>query len=223
MVTKVADREDLNTKLLKIQAGLKAPKGQTNTFGKYKYRSCEDILEAVKPLCVEQGVVLTISDTIEMIGDRYYVKATATLTCEEFLFAVSAYAREQEDKKGMDAAQITGACSSYARKYALNGLFFIDDTKDADTMEPPAKKQTKAPPKQVENTPPTQATSRKLTDPEKMTVLEISGKLIACTSIEELNICAGSIKETYPGLPPHVNAEINTTYFQQMRMLKEQL
>jgi hypothetical protein len=127
-------------KLSNIQAELKAPKGQDNTFGHYKYRSCEDILEAVKPLCIKNKVVLTISDTLEHIGDRYYIQANATLTDIENIENVTnkyvgslAYAREEETKKGMDGSQITGTASSYARKYALNGLFCIDDTKDADT------------------------------------------------------------------------------------------
>lgn len=126
----------MNEKLLHIQSRLKAPKGNYNSFGKYKYRSCEDILEAVKPLLAEEGLTLTLSDEIEQIGDRYYVRATASLYENENLIEiVSAYAREEDTKKGMDASQITGTASSYARKYALNGLFLIDDTKDADTNE----------------------------------------------------------------------------------------
>lgn len=122
------------TQLTKIQKTLKAPKSQFNAFGKYNYRNCEDILEALKPLL--DGCTLTISDEIVMIGNRFYVKATATLTEDKDIanhITVSAYAREEESKKGMDGAQVTGAASSYARKYALNGLFLIDDTKDADT------------------------------------------------------------------------------------------
>ena len=119
--------------LNKIQQELKAPKGQTNTFGKYKYRSCEDILEAVKPLLGE--ATLIINDEIVMLGDRFYVKATATLKLGEETATSTAYAREALEKKGMDTSQITGATSSYARKYALNGLFLIDDTKDADTAD----------------------------------------------------------------------------------------
>ena len=121
-------------KIVAIQSMLKAPKGQYNLFGKYNYRSCEDILEGVKPLLSEQELILTIEDSIEMIGDRYYVKATATLSDGTNSISTSAYARESLDKKGMDASQVTGATSSYARKYALNGLLCIDDTKDADTM-----------------------------------------------------------------------------------------
>lgn len=126
----------IHAKLQAIQSELKAPKGQTNTFGKYKYRSCEDILEAVKPLLKEQGLTLTLSDEMVDVGGRIYVKATAKITGEDGSSeCVNAFARESADKKGMDEAQITGAASSYARKYALNGLFCIDDTKDADTMD----------------------------------------------------------------------------------------
>jgi hypothetical protein len=116
-----------------IQQNLEAPKGQYNNFGKYKYRSCEDILKAVKSLLKETKTNLILEDEIVNIGSRYYVKATAMIAnLEGESFAVNAYAREEEDKKGMDGSQITGASSSYARKYALNGLFGIDDTKDSD-------------------------------------------------------------------------------------------
>lgn len=128
-------------KLLKIQEKLKAPKGQYNSFGKYYYRSCEDILEAVKPLCVENKVVLQITDSVTEVGNRIYVVATAKLVDVEDNSSTEStgFAREEENKKGMDGAQITGSCSSYARKYALNGLFCIDDTKDPDEL-PPAEK-----------------------------------------------------------------------------------
>ena len=123
--------------LMAVQSELKAPKGQENTFGKYRYRSAEDILEAVKPLLKANGLYLRISDAVELIGDRYYVKATVTVVdiATGDAESATAYAREQAEKKGMDAAQVTGATSSYARKYALNALFGIDDTKDADTDE----------------------------------------------------------------------------------------
>lgn len=120
-------------KLSEIQTKLKAPKGQYNSFGKYKYRSCEDILEAVKPLLGEQKLHIIISDEIVSVGNRFYVKATATISDGENSISTSAYAREEESKKGMDGSQVTGAASSYARKYALNGLLAIDDTKDSDT------------------------------------------------------------------------------------------
>lgn len=115
-----------------IQEKLKAPKNQKNTFGNYKYRSCEDIMEAVKPLLKETDSILTLSDELLNIWDRYYIKATATLKCWEEIEIVTWFAREEETKKWMDGSQITGASSSYARKYALNWLFAIDDTKDSD-------------------------------------------------------------------------------------------
>ena len=124
-------------KLLAVQNELKAPKDKRNNFGGYNYRSCEGILEAVKPLLQEQGLMLTIKDEVVNIGDRYYVRATVLLDdiSSNGEIAITALAREEEAKKGMDASQITGTASSYARKYALNGLFLIDDTKDADTDE----------------------------------------------------------------------------------------
>jgi len=122
--------------LIEIQSRLKAPKNQRNNFGKYNYRSAEDILEAVKPLLKEQSCTLTIEDEILLVGDRYYVKATATLRNKDgHTVQTHAFAREAETKAGMDVSQITGATSSYARKYALNGLFAIDDNKDTDTPE----------------------------------------------------------------------------------------
>lgn len=122
-------------KLQEIQQKLNVPKGRQNSFGNYKYRSCEDILEAVKPLLEESSLI--ISDDVVQVGERYYVKATALFwdSTDKSKTTVTAYARESEEKKGMDSAQVTGAASSYARKYALNGLFLIDDTKDADTDE----------------------------------------------------------------------------------------
>ena len=124
-------------KLMKVQSELKSPKNQFNSFGKYKYRSCEDILEDLKPVLVKHKASLYISDELVLVGDRYYVKATATFIDTETNEQVqnTAFARESDDKKGMDASQVTGATSSYARKYALNGLLLIDDTKDADTDE----------------------------------------------------------------------------------------
>lgn len=127
----------LREKLGAVQSELKAPKGQFNSFGKYKYRSCEDILEAVKPLLKKHKATLTLSDEIEEHGDRVYIKAVARFmdTETDEVIINTAYARESFDKKGMDESQITGTASSYARKYCLNGLFLIDDTKDADTDE----------------------------------------------------------------------------------------
>lgn len=130
------DNKSIYEALAAVQAELKAPKGQTNTFGGYKYRSCEDILEAVKPILKEKGLAMQLFDEPVMVGDWHYIKATALIT--DFTgqqVSCSAYAREPEQKTKMDAAQVTGTSSSYARKYALNGLFCIDDTKDPDTDE----------------------------------------------------------------------------------------
>lgn len=139
-------------KLLNIQTELKAPKGQRNNFGKYNYRSCEDILEAVKPLLKKEKCTLIINDEIERIEARYYIKARyyvkATVNLIDIetgeKISTNAYAREEESKKGMDGSQVTGASSSYARKYALNGLFAIDDTKDSDATNQHDKKQASA-------------------------------------------------------------------------------
>lgn len=135
----------IREKLLAIQTELKAPKGQYNSYGKYNYRSCEDILEAVKPLLAKYKCTLTIHDDIALVGERYYIKATASLLDAESPESIGnvAYARESLDKKGMDDSQITGTASSYARKYCLNGLFLIDDTKDADTDEYKAQSEKK--------------------------------------------------------------------------------
>ncbi len=144
----------IQEKLLAIQIALKAPKGNYNTFGKYNYRSCEDILEAVKPILNEVGCSLTISDKIVNIGERYYIESTVTLGTikgEQESIIVTGYAREAENQKGFDQMQLTGSTSSYARKYALNGLFLIDDTKDSDfsnthgnePKEEPKKKREK--------------------------------------------------------------------------------
>ena len=134
----------LTEKLLTVQKELKVPKSNYNNFGKYKFRSAEDILEAVKPINAENGLLLTLSDEPIIIGDWHYIKATATITDGTDTHTVTAYARESLQKKGMDDSQITGTASSYARKYALNGLYLIDDTKDADTDE--YRNQTKQEP-----------------------------------------------------------------------------
>lgn len=133
--------------LIKVQVELKAPKSQYNSFGRYNYRNVEDILEAVKPLLQDHGLTLIVSDELVNIGDRYYVRATAAVSGFGATVAANGFAREEETKKGMDGAQITGAASSYARKYALNGLFAIDDTKDADSDEHTAQSQQNAPSK----------------------------------------------------------------------------
>ncbi|ENO4254161.1 ERF family protein [Escherichia coli] len=156
-------KTELYKKLWTIQQTLNAPKNQRNNFGGYSYRSAEDILEAVKPLL--QNITLTLNDEIVLIGDRYYVKATATLSDGEDVIAVTAYAREEESKKGMDASQLTGATSSYARKYALNGLFCIDDAKDPDTDA--YAKQTNQQPRQQKN-PPKQQQQKSPPNPDEV-------------------------------------------------------
>ena len=125
----------IHEKLSQIQSKLNAPKGQYNSFGKYNYRNCEDILQALKPILSEHKCHVSLSDEVVMVGNRFYIKATATITdSENNSFSTTAFAREAESKKGMDESQVTGSTSSYARKYALNGLFAIDDNKDADTL-----------------------------------------------------------------------------------------
>lgn len=145
--------ETLLEKLSKIQVELKAPKNQYNKFGNYKYRNCEDILEAVKPLCYKNRTTLVVEDEVVLYGDRYYIKGIATLYDwdSEITIQTSALARESATKKGMDDSQITGATSSYARKYALNGLFNIDDTKDNDSEE--LKQQCEEKAKENKNSP----------------------------------------------------------------------
>lgn len=179
------------TRLNEIQKELKAPKGQMNSFGNYKYRSCEDIVEAVKPLLGDASLLL--SDEIVLIGDRYYVKATAELVDGTTITRVSAFAREPLEKKGMDTAQITGATSSYARKYALNGLFAIDDTKDADTMDNSNMGQNK-PNKGI----PTANTDKffEKIQPTDEEVISWTEKLDSATSLKELK----SFAETVPQL-----------------------
>lgn len=136
---------ELNDKILAIQLELKAPKNQFNNFGKYKYRSCEDILEGVKPLLSKHGLLQTIRDEIKCVGERYYIEAKVIVSDGKNEQLVTAYAREPENKKGMDESQITGTASSYARKYALNGMWLIDDTKDADTDEHQKQKSASKP------------------------------------------------------------------------------
>lgn len=144
-------------KVVLVQDELKAPKGQFNKFGNYRYRSCEDIIESVKPILKKYNIMLNISDEIVLIGERYYIKAVAGLTDGTDVIQSVAYAREPQDLKGMAESQITGSASSYARKYALNGLLAIDDAKDFDTNEveeqpqKEPKEEQKATPKQIEN------------------------------------------------------------------------
>ena len=160
---------NLYEKLLKIQSELKAPKGQYNDFGNYYYRSCEDIQEGVKPLLKEVGAVLLIGDEIVQLGDRYYIKATASLIdCESNERVENvAYAREEFSKPKMDASQVTGSASSYARKYALNGLFCIDDVKDADAGKNENKTENKTE-KKTDNRADSKTTGRDFTKRDEL-------------------------------------------------------
>lgn len=127
--------KNINSLLVEVQSELKAPKGQYNSFGKYNYRSTEDILEGLKPILKEKNLVLVVFDDVVQVSDRVYIKSTAKLSYDQETIEVTAFARESLTKKGMDDSQITGTASSYARKYALNGMFLIDDSKDADSDE----------------------------------------------------------------------------------------
>lgn len=174
--------ESLVKKVVKVQAELKAPKGQFNKFGNYKYRSCEDIVESVKPILNKYGIMLNISDEIVLVGDRYYIKAVAGLTDGTDVIQSIGYAREPQDLKGMVESQITGSASSYARKYALNGLLAIDDTKDPDTDE--FAKVTGRDEKQVANEP--NATPKQVELLNRYYQGEKLAKLLEINNVEKL-------------------------------------
>lgn len=187
--------KEFYARLATIQHTLNAPKGQYNNFGKYHYRSCEDILEGVKPLL--DGLFLSISDEIVLIGDRYYVKSTATITDGETSHSATAMAREALDKKGMDEAQITGATSSYARKYCLNGLFGIDDSKDADSNEH-KQQQNNARPQQQQQKP----------KPQPDAVLAaFSEAALQKTTLEELKQAFAKAWQMLEGTPEQAKAK----------------
>ncbi len=174
-------------KLVKVQSELKAPKNQYNSFGKYNYRSCEDILEGVKPLLAKYGASIVLTDSIEAIGDRVYVKATAKFVDVDNSMTIenTALAREPFEKKGSDESQITGAASSYARKYALNGLLLIDDTKDADTDENRNERNARSTKKQPEKT-------VDVAEPQKISDKD---KEILCKTVENLGY---TIEQIFP-------------------------
>ena len=180
-------------KLLVVQTKLKAPKSQYNAFGKYNYRNCEDILEAAKPLCAEVKAVAWLTDEVVMVGERYYIKATAHFAdceSENSKIEVCAFAREEDTKKGMDGSQVTGASSSYARKYALNGLFDIDDTKDSDTTNTHGKEDD------VPN-PPKKETKKTLT-PREMLIVSLKKKGIDVNAYaKEKGLTTQTTDETY--------------------------
>lgn len=185
----MADKKGIYEKLMTVQQTLKAPKNQYNSFGKYKYRSCEDILEGLKPCLKEVKAAVTIDDEIVEIGGRVYVKATANFHDAESdaIVVNTAYAREPETKTGMDLAQLTGATSSYARKYALNGLFMIDDNKDADTDE--AKVEADAKAKKTPSEKDMKDAEKQYIDEKKQKALEQRCKSKGVTPIELLDKC----------------------------------
>lgn len=194
--------------LSKIQAAIIAPKLQRNEFGKYNYRSMADINEAVKPILAANNLALVVTDELVMIGERYYVKATATIYDENFVALVSStgYAREEETKKGMDASQITGSCSSYARKYAANGLFAIDDTKDADATNQHDKGDNKKP----------------AADPEANdTCAELCQEMEKADSLESLAAWAAASKPQIDALPETQKNKVRGYYRQVETMIKE--
>lgn len=166
------------SKLFEIQQNLKAPKGQYNKFGKYTFRSCEDILEALKPLLASQKAIIVLSDELTNIEQRYYIKATARIIDIETGEQIenSSYAREDENKKGMDLSQITGASSSYARKYALNGLFCIDDNKDSDTTNTGQNQQEQANQQQLNKKPCCQKCGKEFTGFQSSSGKQYSGE-----------------------------------------------
>ena len=200
---------NINEKLMNIQSQLKAPKSQRNAFGKYNYRSCEDIVEALKPLLLENKTTLTLSDSIELIGTRFYIKATVTLIDVEKneIITVNAFAREEEVKKGMDSSQITGSVSSYARKYALNGMFCIDDTKDSDATNK-HDKESPAPKKYI-------APDNKAPQPKAKTLKELKDEVIVvCQELTDANkkeITLATIKKISGSQNPLNLKDIKTT------------
>lgn len=204
---------EINAKLGYIQAKLKAPKGQYNSFGNYKYRNCEDILEALKPLLDSSGTTLTISDELVMVGDpsqqivikentkygdkeivksgaRFYIKATATLLYNDEKISACGYAREEDTKKGMDLSQLTGSTSSYARKYALNGLFLIDDTKDSDTTNNHGKETQRDKLRTV-----AKDLNKEASEQIRQKVfLKLKSDLESCETVQDLELCTTNPK-----------------------------
>jgi len=200
----------INARISAIQRNLKAPKNQYNAFGKYKYRSCEDIVQAITQILGDEEFI-SLNDSIELIGDRYYIKSTAVFHFKDQKVEVSAYAREPENKKGMDSAQITGATSSYARKYALNGLFAIDDTKDSDFTNTKDKtkdvsiknnnsevKQNTLTPKQIKRLF-TIAKTNEFSNEDVKKILEVKYKIASTSKLSKANydeLCTGIEKKT---------------------------
>ena len=206
-------------KINKIQTELIAPKDLNNKFGNYKYRSCESILKALKPLLQEYELILIIHDSIQQVGDRFYIKAKATIKDENGEISAVAYAREALTKKGMDESQVTGAASSYARKYALNGLLCIDDTKDADSKDNSKEGDTKEKNlvKKISN----------VIDDDSKEILDTMNKQSADMIIEALSeaTCKDSLDEIYIQYKPDMAKlyKYNTPLFNKVKQFKEDL
>lgn len=190
----------MENQLAKIQSEVKAPKGQFNSFGKYKYRSAEDILESVKPIVNPLGFSITLSDEIIAMDGRFYIKATATLTNGKETFSATGFAREEESKKGMDGSQVTGASSSYARKYALNGLFALDDTKDSDATNTHGQES-----KPAQAFAPKPAQAPKPVEPQiaisAQELGELKRLLDECSAVEHLTEIWNDIDDSFKTLP----------------------
>ena len=197
----------LHERLADIQANLVAPKGQFNKFGNYKYRSCEDILSAVKPLL--DGLVLTSTEEVVMVGARYYIVATATISDGKDSISTSAFAREPEERKGMDSAQVSGSTGSYSKKYSLNSLFAIDDTKDADATNDHGKAPARQPQKPPAKVPHDLAMEAQA--PAKPSLKACSAMLTSCGDLDELKSAWGEIYSHYK----------NTRYIEGLTVLKD--
>jgi hypothetical protein len=206
-------------KINKIQTELVAPKDLNNKFGNYKYRSCESILKALKPLLQECELILLINDSIQQVGDRFYIKAEATIKDENGEISTTAYARESLTKKGMDDSQVTGAASSYARKYALNGLLCIDDTKDADSKD-----------NSKEGNPKEKSIVKKISnviDDDSKEILNTMNKESSSIIIKALSEsdCKDSLDEIYNDYKPEMTKlyKYNVTLFNEVKQFKEDL
>jgi len=200
--------KSLHERLADIQANLVAPKGQFNKFGNYKYRSCEDILSAVKPLL--NGLVLTSTEEVIMVGNRYYIKATATITDGKDSISTTAFAREPEDRKGMDSAQVSGSTGSYSKKYSLNSLFAIDDQKDADATNDHGKAPTRAAKKPPAAVSPALAMEAQA-PAKKPSLKACSEMLTSCGDMAEL-------KDAWAEIYSHYNG---TRYIEGLTKLKD--
>lgn len=215
---------NLKEKLLNIQVELKAEKGQYNSFGKYSYRSCEDILEALKPHLAKEKAIVKLEDKVIQVGDRYYIEATASIYDVESDEVIhnTASAREEENKKGMDASQVSGATSSYARKYALNGLFGIDDNKDSDSTNKHGKEDSTPSKKTTPKKEEPKLTPRQLQEVE---IKDLCRDLVAKHGAEVKDKCINILKEFEPnkGLTKDMTDEQVVSALEKIKNLKSEV